>query len=475
MLDQISKTYLPATELTFAQKDFKDLETVMQQTKMVRKALLFTSISLLFVLSGCKTTDKGLKEKALGWIQSQIVPNEIVQSPSPGRRNLIISYELPKNDESYSYIYSRSYIYDGAVAAIALSICGQQSKAGDILEAFARLANDDGSLFFSYNTHNSWPTQGDKEGAIIRIGALAWLGYAITYYLNKRKIEDPDAFESSHRVRLLTEKSMSMANYILARVVSDKEDKRYGLVSGGYGEYKLKYDPIQGKVVEHFIDKPIGWCSTEHNIDSFFFLRDLGRLTGNDELLESSECISRSIILKLWDDDLGQFIQGIKADGSSDKTLALDCASWGSIFLCAVGEEEKAKKGLKSGARFKNISGIGYRPYRETMVYEDPEVNAFFFPAEPEKSWDSIDIDWFEGTLGMIMGYLKCGLQDEADDLFESINKFYRKQNENGLPYSTCSLPYQFNTYSSGASTSWYLIVSQALQDDAILRRFCSK
>jgi hypothetical protein len=447
----------------------------MRINKMVRKILLFTSIPLLFILSGCKIAENGLKEKALGWIHSQIVPNKIVQNPSPDRRNLIVSYELPKNDETYNYIYSRSFIYDGAMAAIALSIWDQQSKAGDILEAFARLANDDGSLFFSYNTHNSWPNQGDREGAIIRIGALAWLGYAITYYLNERKIEHPDAFERSPRVRLLTEKSMSMANYILASMVSDKEDKRYGLVRGGYGEYKLKYDPIQGKVVEHFIDQPIGWCSTEHNIDSFFFLRDLGRLAGEEKLLEASDHIRRSIILKLWDENFGQFIQGVKADGSLDKKLALDCASWGSIFLSAIGEDEKAKIALETSTKYRNISGIGYRPYRETRVYEEPEVNAFFFPSEPEKSWDSVDIDWLEGTLGMIIGYLKCGLRDEADDLFESINQFYREQRKDGLQYSTCSLPYQFNTYSSGASTSWYLIASMALQDDAILRRFCSK
>jgi len=442
---------------------------------MVKKILLFTSLSLLFVLSVCKIADKGLKEKALGWIQSQIVPNKIVQSPSLDRRNLIISYEVPKSDESYRYIYSRSFIYDGAVSAIALLICGQQSKAGDILEAFARLVNDDGNLFFSYNTHNSWPNQGDHEGAIMRVGALAWLGYAITYYLNERKIKDPDAFKRSPRVKLLTEKSTAMADYILARIVNDKGDKRYGLVRGGYGEYKLKYDPIRGKVVEHFIDQPIGWCSTEHNIDSYFFLRDLGRLTGEEKLLEASECIRRSMILKLWDDDFGQFIQGIKADGRLDKKLALDCASWGSIFLSAIGEDEKAKIALETGTRYRNISGIGYRPYRETTVYEDPEVNAFFFPSEPEKSWDSVDIDWFEGTLGIILGYLKCGFRDEADVLFERINNFYRKQRKNGLPYSTCSLPYQFNTYSSGASTSWYLIVSKSLKDDAILRRFCSK
>lgn len=442
---------------------------------MLKKILLFTSISLLLVSSGCKKVDKGLKDKALGWIQSQIVPNTIVRSPSPDRRSLIISYEVPKSDEAYRYIYSRSFIYDGAVAAIALSIYGQQSKAGDILEAFARLVNDDGSLFFSYNTHNSWPNQGDHEGAIIRIGALAWLGYAITCYLNERKIKDPDAFKRSPRVRLLTEKSIAMANYILSRMVNDREDKRYGLVRGGYGEYQLKYDAVRGKVVEHFIDQPVGWCSTEHNIDSYFFLRDLGRLTGDEKLLEASDRIRRSMILKLWDDDLGQFNQGIKADGRLDNKLALDCVSWGSIFLSAIGEDEKAKIALETGTRYRNISGIGYRPYRATTVYEDPEVNAFFFPSEPEKSWDSIDIDWIEGTLGMAAGYLKCGLFKEAAGLIEYINKFYQKQRKDGLPYSTCLLPYQFNTYPSVASTSWYLIASKILNDEAIGRKFYSK
>ena len=442
---------------------------------MKKKILLFIFISILLAPSGCRKVDKGLKEKAFGWIQSQIVPNSIIRSPSADRRNLIIGYEVPKSNEAYRYIYSRSPIYDGAVAAIALSMCGEESKAGDILEAYARLVNNDGSLFFSYNTHNSWPNQGDHEGAIIRIGALAWIGYATTFYLNERKIKDPDAFKRSPRVRLLTEKSMAMANYILSIIVSDREDKRYGLVRGGYTKYELKYDAVQRKVVEHFIDQPVGWCSTEHNIDSYFFLRDLGRLTGDKKLQEASDRIRKSVILKLWDDGIGQFIQGIKANGRLDNKLALDCASWGSIFLWAIGEDEKAKRSLDACARYRNISGIGYRPYRGEKVYEDPDVNAFFFPSEPEKQWDSIDIDWFEGTLGVITGYVKCGRFKEAAGILERINNFYRKQKKDGLPYSTCLLPYQFNTYPSVASTSWYLIVSKILKDEAIRMRFYSK
>jgi hypothetical protein len=109
------------------------------------------------------------------------------------------------------------------------------------------------------------------------------------------------------------------------------------------------------------------------------------------------------------------------------------------------------------------------------MVYEDPEVNAFFFPSNPEKTWDSLDIDWFEGTLGMAAGYLKNGLSEQAKSLIEGINGFYRKQKRDSLPYSTYSLPFQFNTYPSIASTSWYLIANKMFDDEIFLRSFCSK
>ncbi len=441
----------------------------------MKKIFLFICLSVLVFLSGCRKAEKSLQDKALEWIHSQIVPNTSVPSPSPDRRNLIISYDVPENDEAYPYIYSRSSIYDNAVAAIAFLFYNQQNKAGDILEALSRLVNDDGSLFFSYNTHNSWPNKGDHEGAVIRSGALAWVGYATVLYLEQRLAENPEDYKRSSRVKLLKDKSIAMADYILSQMVEDRKDERYGLVKGGYGLYELKYDPANRKVIQPFIARPVGWCSTEHNIDSYFFLRDLGRLTGDERFLGAAEGIKSSLLSKLWDDDCGQFIQGIKADGRLDKNLALDCTYWGSLFLCALGEEKKAKRCLETGSKYRNPSGIGFKPYLGTMVYEDPEVNAFFFPSYPGKTWDSLDIDWFEGTLGMTTGYLKNGFSEKANRILEDIDKFFRKQKKGALPYSTYSLPFQFNTYPSAASTSWYLIVNGALDDETVRRKFCSK
>jgi hypothetical protein len=109
---------------------------------------------------------------------------------------------------------------------------------------------------------------------------LAWVGYAITLFLSERKTKDTAAFQRSRRVKLLMEKSTAMAGYILSQMIQDQDDERYGLVMGGYGHYELQVDPVKAKVVERFIDQPVNWCSTEHNIDSYFFLRDLGRLKG---------------------------------------------------------------------------------------------------------------------------------------------------------------------------------------------------
>ena len=441
----------------------------------MKKILFFISLSLLVVLSGCRKAQKPLQDKALEWIHSQMVPNSLVPSPSPDRRNLIISYEVPQSDESFPYIYSRSFIYDDAVTAVAFLLYDQQSKAGDILEALSRLVNDDGSLFFSYNTHNSWPNQGDHQGSVIRSGALAWVGYATACYLNQRLTDDPEDSKRSPRVKLLIEKSTAMADYILSQMVEDPDDKRYGLVKGGYGLYELKYDPVQKEVMQRFIDQPVEWCSTEHNIDSYFFLRDLGRLTEEEKFLDAAHRIRTSILSKLWDDDLGQFLQGIKAEGNLDKNLALDCTYWGSLFLYALDQENKAKICLRTGSRYRNTSGIGFRPYLGTKVYEDPEVNAFFFPSEPDKTWDSLDIDWLEGTLGMSAGYLKNGLFERAASLIEGLNTFYQKQQKDSLPYSTYSLPFQFNTYPSAASTSWYLIVSKMFDNETARREFCSQ
>src|SRR6056297_1117759 len=114
---------------------------------------------------------------AVEWLAEQLVPNEAVPDPNPARRNLIISYRIPPDDPVYPYLYGRSFVYDGAVAAIAFTMTGRYREAQRVLLALSRQVRNDGSVWFGLNTQNAWPSDADSDGAVVRSGASAWVGY----------------------------------------------------------------------------------------------------------------------------------------------------------------------------------------------------------------------------------------------------------------------------------------------------------
>lgn len=56
------------------------------------------------------------------WLLDEQVPNSTVPSPAPGRSGLVISYVIPESDPGYPYLFSRSWIYDDALAVISWSM-----------------------------------------------------------------------------------------------------------------------------------------------------------------------------------------------------------------------------------------------------------------------------------------------------------------------------------------------------------------
>ena len=110
---------------------------------------------------------------AIQWLLHQIVPNETVPLPAPHRRKLILSYRVPPDHPVFPFLSGRSYIYDNALAVIAFTMTQHYQQAESILLALNRLTTKEGALWFGYNTHNSWPSPKDHEGAIQRTGATA--------------------------------------------------------------------------------------------------------------------------------------------------------------------------------------------------------------------------------------------------------------------------------------------------------------
>ena len=335
----------------------------------------------------------------------------------------------------------------------------------EIIEASSRVLSPDNDLWFSFNTHNSWPNRNDHAGAIVRSGASAWLGYAITFYLKTRLAENPNLLQQDNEAMNHLKLAQSITDKILLRQITDPNDLRYGFFTGGEGRYSYRWNKKSHSVEEYFIPGSIQWASIEHNIDIYFLLRDLTILTGKKKYASPADLLKQSMVKNSWNSKTRQLNRGQRLDGA-DTAKALDCASWGAVFLQAVGENSKAQSALDSTANYFVMSKNhqGYKPYVDLLLYEDTELNTLFFPDAPEKNWNDFPMIWPEGSLGVAMAYLKLKQDEPAKELLKAMVNL--QDGEGGLPYATEYLRYQFSKNSSVAGTAWLVMVIAALEDE---------
>lgn len=441
----------------------------MDRTIFQLTSLVFTigvlGVSMLGTPVGVYGQSAELQEReaaAVEWLLGQKVPNETVEDPVPWRRNLVISYDIPQEDPAYPYLMGRSYIYDAALAAIAFAMTDRYREAEDVLLAIGRQVRADGSMWFGVNLHNEWPSEEGHGGATIRSGASAWAGYAATFYLRKRALETP-AFHRQDRIgqRILLA-AEKIARHLLSLQITSRDDPRYGLVTGGMGTYELKAGADE--VSSAYTDQPIGWVSAEHNIDAYFLFRDLALLTGGQRYARGAEMIVEGL-LRMWDPEQHQLIQGIKEDGRRDTVLPLDTASWGSILLRQAGELEKADRTVTAGLERFQIGESGlFRPYAADPVYLDKEVTRAYF-GDPDLTWNQLDINWPEGALGMATALIKAGREAKARQVIATTEEYAVDAAGGVLQYASMEVPHQFSTYPSVASTAWLVIAIENLLD----------
>jgi hypothetical protein len=249
--------------------------------------------------------------------------------------------------------YGRGFLYDQAVGAIAWLMAGETEKARRLLAHMSGYQNADGSFGFSFNSVGCDSTNKDSfyDSTYIRSGTVSWIAYAFVMYY--RATNDPQFLDEAERA----------ADYLLSeQQLKDPVDPRDGLIRGGFGTYT--------RVTSDFLSEPIEWVSTEHNIDAFFLMRDLAAATGKAKYASAAEEIRQGLMEELWDKDKGRFDRGLKEDEKTklwvrDDVDTLDAASWGAMFLIAIGEKEKAQRSLdfahETFAEW--IDGLwGYRP-----------------------------------------------------------------------------------------------------------------
>ncbi len=232
-------------------------------------------------------------------------------------------------------------------------------------------------------------------------------------------------------------------------------DPRYGSILGGRGRYDSNYV---------FHPEPVTFVGTEHNVDAYFFLRDLGYLSGDPRYAGAADLVKHSLLENHWNSQLHRFNQGVSLDGP-DTGEALDLCSWGGLFLLAVGEQNKADDCAREITKFRvtgatvapsaspddynsTYSGSGpfsgYRPYVTSDGYASPPATV-----------------WAEGTWGAILFRLRRG-EDVSADLAD-MRGLQNIDPHHGFIQVTrgaAALPYEFHVWPAVGGTAWAGLVT---------------
>ncbi len=350
--------------------------------------------------------------------------------------------------------FGRGFTYDQALGLIARTMLSQPTQTEELGLYISSFQNSGqlpaltpGSFGFSFNGQGFW---GEKDNFYdmdyLRGGANGWLGYGYLFY--GRQYGDPQFMD------VMT----GIGDYLLTLQYTDEvTDPRYGLFLGGYGRW----------FEDFFFDEDIVWAATEHNIDIYFFLRDLGQEIGGNNVYSNAAVLQKENMRSLWDENKGRFDQG-----AGDGADALDAASWGAMYLIATGDIISAMQSLE----------YADQTYFNTVTVSDtimisPEITVSGY--KPYTS--TVDLVWSEGSLGVAMAKLKLGYAlldqcnnplghmyiQEAEDIVAEMETLQSLDPEGGLFYAAYpgeEVP-DFPRAPSMAGTASFLMTQQAMTD----------
>lgn len=329
----------------------------------------------------------------------------------PPVSGLIRSYEyLPGMDGYGTSRQQNTYTYDQALALLVAVAANDRVMADELLRGLAQIQVKNGEFTgaFPSSSEQNNPTNVDKT---YYTGGNAFVLYALTRYI-----------EAYGDVNGATAMLHSGLEYI--DQVRTTSGDAAGLYQGGRG-YRDDGSPRQ-----------ITWHSTEHNTDLWHVLERASRVLKDDNLKQKADTLARAIVEKLWNDQTGRFRQGFQ-----DEAQALDTASWGSVFLSAVGEHEKAVRSAANTKTYAHTStrATGFTPYVGRA--------------------DSVPTVWYEGTYGVALAHAALGDQPALQEVI--VKSMVGQRPGGGFPYADdADIPNGRSTATSVASTAWFLLAT---------------
>ncbi|HEY2734227.1 MAG TPA: hypothetical protein VGI70_09585, partial [Polyangiales bacterium] len=260
------------------------------------------------------------------------------------------------------------------------------------------------------------------------------------------------------------------AKYLLDRQLERAGDLRDGLVLAGTGAVQLELDG--DRVRERYTPGEVTWASTEHNLDAYFFLRDFAALTGEERFARAAERIRVALLERGFSASAGQLVQGFSAE-ALDASDALDCASWGALFLLAAADRVRAENALANAewryASHDPASGArGHRPYAHMPIIANPALAAHFDTLRA-RNWDDVDGVWPEGSAGVALANLRLGRRERAEEILQQLDRL--RDASGGLPTFSADVPIDFDRLPSLAGTVWVELVRAEIARGEVLWR----
>lgn len=251
-----------------------------------------------------------------------------------------------------------AFLYDNAVAAIALVACGEERKAARIGDAMlAGLERDrawhDGRLRNGYLAGPVGP------------GPVKLAGW----WDEKQNMWVEDRYQ-------VGSDNGNMAWAILALLALDRAtaDHRYrdgaARIGGWIKQWRDQNEP-QGFTGGTFGHEPVPvvepWKSTEHNTDLAAAFAGLARATGDKAWLAEAASAEK-FVRTMWRADCGCFAVGTVADGKTPNPyLALDAQTW--PLLALAGAAARYDVGAAQ-ARLRDGDGFAYSEAKEGLWTE---------------------------------------------------------------------------------------------------------
>jgi hypothetical protein len=343
------------------------------------------------------------------------------------------------SDINEAKINNFAYLYDNAVAAMALSYAGQHARARQIADAIVYALNND--RFYSdgrlRNAYSSGDPQGFQGGLPSRAKGSARLpGF---YDLSSQQWhEDFYAVSSSTG-------NLAWAVIALCEVYQNAPEHRdYLRAAGKIGDFILTLKDDKGG----FTGGYEGWDgkqgqatykSTEHNIDLITAYGLLAKLTHERKYVEATAW-AKAFVLSMYDAEKHCFFTGTTADGvtASKDILPLDSNTWAILAL---------------GGDFKDGAKV------MAFVEDNMRVGAGY-----DFNTDKDGV-WFEGTAQVALAYKQIGYSRKYEEILSylranslpdgSITAADREGVTTGFIVSGTAMPSTYSKRPHIGATAW--------------------